>query len=210
MPKTSAANNVRHSQDALVCGEAFQRLAEQLLPNIWKVQEGSYHFMPEEMGDPVACATNLAFALELYLKGLLTQLRLDVPKVHDLQSLYGAIPQSDRTLIESIYDTALPDEVHRLSGRVSFTFAKGPMEEPRWNDYKVSLALPDLLARSKDLFQSWRYVFEFSQPEGISYQFHQFEYGLLRCAAEVLRVELTVRLHQTGERPLPNPLPGES
>jgi hypothetical protein len=25
-----------------------------------------------------------------------------------------------------------------------------------------------------------------------------------------LRVELTVRLHQTGERPLPNPLPGES
>jgi hypothetical protein len=62
----------------------------------------------------------------------------------------------------------------------------------------VSPALSDLLERSKDLFQSWRYVFEFSQPEGSSYQFHEFEYGMLRCAAEVLRVELRVRT-ETGE-----------
>ena len=204
MGKGSAAKKVRNSQDALVCAETFQKLAEKLFPAIWSVNEGSYHVMPNEMGDVVACATNLAFAVELYLKGLLTQMDLPVPAVHDLRVLYNAMPQPVRALIESNYDTALPDEVRRLDGHVSFTSATGPLEEPRWDDYKVSLALPDLLERSKDLFQSWRYVFEFSQPEGSSYEFRQFEYGLLRCAAEVLRVELTVRLHETGERPLPN------
>jgi len=161
--------------------------------------------MSDEMGDLVACATNLAFALELYLKALLAHLGLAIPHRHDLRDLYGELPDAVRATIESVYDAALPDEVRRLGGHVSFTFAKGSPEEPRWDDYKVSLALPDLLARSNDLFQSWRYVFEFSQPEGSAYQFHQFEHGLLRCAAEVLRVEVTVRLHESGERTLPNP-----
>jgi HEPN domain len=210
MPKPSGAAEVRSSQEALVCGEAFQRLAEKLIPSIRTVKEGASHFMPDEMGDLVVCATNLAFAVELYLKGLLIQLGLDVPMDHNLRNLYGAVPQSVRTMIESTYDTALPDELRRLAGHVSFTLAKGPLEAPQWNDYKVSLALPDLLARSKDLFVSWRYVFEFCPPEGNSYQVRQFEYGLLRCAAEVLRVELTVRLHEVGERQLPNLPPSES
>ena len=200
MPKRSAANKVYISQAALVCAEAFQKLAEKLIPRIWTVKEGITQAMPDEMGDVVACATNLAFALELYLKALLTQLDLPVPQVHDLRSLYDAIPQPVRTLIESVYDAARPDDMRRMGGRVSFTYSKGPLEEapPPWDDYNMSLALPDLLARSKDLFQSWRYVFEFSQPEGSSFQFHQFEYGPLRCAAEVMRVEVTVRLRGMG------------
>ena len=146
MPKTPAAKKIRNSQDALVCGESFQRLAERLIPAIWTVKEGSYHVMPNEMGDLVACATNLAFAVELYLKGILIQLRLDVPMSHNLRNLYGLIPQPVRTQIESIYETVLPDEVRRLGGQVSFTSASGPLEEPLWHDYKVSLALPDLLS----------------------------------------------------------------
>jgi hypothetical protein len=93
---------------------------------------------------------------------------------------------------------------------VSITLAKGPPEEPQRDEYKVSKALPDLLARSKDLFQSWRYVFEFIPPEDSPYQFHQFEYGLLRCAAEAMRVELTVRVRGMEESPLPNPAAGQS
>jgi len=73
MSAASAAKKIRNSEEALVCGEAFQRLAEKLIPAIWTVREGSYHVMPDEMGDLVACATNLAFAVELYLKGLLIQ-----------------------------------------------------------------------------------------------------------------------------------------
>jgi len=195
MTKRSVAKKERDSQAALVCGEAFQRLAEEFIPRIGAIKEKSSQDMSNELGDLVACATNLGFAIELYLKALLTQLDLPVPQVHDLRALYDRIPQPVRSIIESVYDTALPDQVRQLYGRVSFTIAKGPLEEPPWDDYtKVSPALPDVLERSRDLFQSWRYIFEFTQPEDSPYQFHKFEYGLLWCAAEAMRVEITIRL----------------
>jgi len=205
MSKRSTAKKERDSQAALVCGEAFQRLSGEFIPRIGAIKEKSSQAMSNELGDMVVCATNLGFAIELYLKALLTQLDLPVPQVHDLRTLYDAIPQPVRELIESVYDTALPDQVRQLYGRVSFTIAKGPIEEPPRDDYtKVSLALPDVLARSRDLFQSWRYIFEFIQPEDSPYQIHQFEYGLLWCAAEAIRVEITVRLGGTREAPPPN------
>ncbi|MDD5326402.1 MAG: hypothetical protein PHY02_01150 [Phycisphaerae bacterium] len=182
-----------------MCGEAFQRLAKEFIPEIGAIKEKSSQVMSNELGDMVACATNIGFAIELYFKALLTQLDSQVPPVHDLRTLYDAIPQPIRELIEGVYDTALPDQVRQLYGRVSFTIAKGSLpEQPPWDDSKVSPALPDVLARSKNLFHDWRYIFEFTQPEDSSYQFHQFEYGLLWCAAEAIRVEVTIRLHRTG------------
>lgn len=198
MPKRSAVKKERSSQAALMCGEAFQRLAQEFIPKIGAIKEKSSQAMSNELGDLVACATNIGFAIELYLKALLTQLYLQVPPVHDLRTLYDAIPQPIRELIESVYNTALPDQVRQLYGRVSFTIARGPPEQPPWDDSKVSQALPDVLARSRDLFQSWRYIFEFTHPEDSPYQFHQFEYGLLWCAAEAIRVEVTIRLRRTG------------
>ena len=127
------------------------------------------------------------------------QLELQVPQNHDLSALYDLMPQPVRAIIEDVYNTEWPEQASQLSGRISITLAKGPLEDPRWDDYKVSPALPDLLTRSRDLFQSWRYIFEFTQPEDSPYQFHKFEYGLLWCAAEAIRVEITVRLQGTGE-----------
>jgi len=199
MSKMSKAKKERDSQAALVCGEAFQRLSEEFIPKIGAIKVESSQAISNELGDLVACATNLGFAIELYLKALLTQLDLPVPQVHNLRALYDTIPQQVRVIIESVYDTALPEDLRRLRGHVSITLAKGPLKEPLWDDYsKVSLDLPDLLSRSKDLFQCWRYVFEFNSPEGNLYQFHQFEYALLRCAAEAMRVEITARLGGTG------------
>ena len=206
MPKRPAAKKQAKPQDALACGEAFQRLAEEIIPKIGAIKEDPSQGMSHELANLVTCATNLGFAIELYLKALLIHLDLQVPHVHDLRALYDAIPQPVRAIIENVYDAALPDEVRRLRGRVSLTLAKGPIENPRWDDYRVSLALPDLLTRSRDLFESWRYIFEFTQPKNSPHQFHQFEYGLLRCAAEAMRVEAISRLAETGEGPPPAPL----
>ncbi|MBN2020294.1 MAG: hypothetical protein JW749_08720 [Sedimentisphaerales bacterium] len=197
MLKEPKVKKERDPQAALVCAEAFQRLAKEFIPRIGAIKENSSQVMSSELGDLVVCATNLGFAIELYLKALLMWLDLPVPHEHDLRLLYDRIPQSVRAIIENVYDTALPDQVRQLYGRVSFTIAKGPLEEPRWDGYKVSTSLPDVLARSRDLFPSWRYIFEFTQHEDIPYQFHQFEYGFLWCAAEAIRVEITVRLHKT-------------
>jgi hypothetical protein len=188
----------RSAQAALICGEAFQRLAAEFIPKIDAIKKTSAQVMSNELGDLVACATNLGFAIELYLKALLTQLDLPVPQTHDLRTLYDKIPQSVRTLIQEVYDTKWPEQLRHLPQH-KFTLATGPLEKPQWNVYKVSPSLPDLLARSKDIFQSWRYVFEHRQCEDSPYQFHHFEYGLLWCAAEAIRVEVTVRLCGTGD-----------
>jgi len=206
MPKRPAAKKQRNPQDALACGEAFQNLAEEIIPKISVIKEDPSQDMPPELAEVVVCATNLGFAIELYLKALLIHLDLPVPYVHDLRALYDAIPQPVRAIIENVYDAELPDEVRRLHGRVSITLAKGSKKNPRWDDYRVSLALPDLLTRSRDLFDSWRYIFEFTQPTDNPHQLHEFEYGLLRCAAEAMRVEAISRLAEAGEGPPPTPL----
>jgi len=210
MANSTRQTKERHAQAALVCGEAFQRLAAEFIPKIGAIKQTSAQAMSNELGDLVACATNLGFAIELYLKALLTQLDLPVQQTHDLSTLYDKIPQPVRTLIESTYDTGLAYHEWQPHNRVSFTLAKGPVEEPRWDDRpKVSCALPELLSRSREMFQSWRYVFEFRQPEDNPYQFHQFEYGFLWCAAEAIRVEVTVRLRGTEHVPPTGSLPSE-
>jgi hypothetical protein len=207
MTTRSSSKKILFSQDALVCGEAFQRLADELIPRIEAVEEGSKIAMSNEMGDVVACATNLAFAVELYLKALLTQLDMPVTMTHDLRKLYDGIPQHVRAIIESVYDERLP--VEWAGHRACFSMAKGPIDTPQWEDYsKLSRKLPDLLSRSRDIFQCWRYVFEFTEPEDSLYQVHVFEYGLLRTAAEALRVEVTVRLQGPRDIPASSPVPG--
>ncbi len=187
------------AQSAFICGEASQRSAEYLILNIWKIDGQPAYDMPKEMADVVVCATNLTFAIELYLKALLSHLELQVPKVHDLISLYKIIPQPIRTIVEEVYESACLEDKSNLPS-YSFTLAKGPLEVPEWNDVsKKSPLLADLLERSKDLFHSWRYVCEFNKPENDSYQFHKFEYGLLRFAAEAIRVEVAVRLSGMDE-----------
>ncbi|MBM3118309.1 MAG: HEPN domain-containing protein [Chloroflexi bacterium] len=198
----------RHAQAALVCGEAFQRLVAEFIPKIGVIKETSAQAMSNELGDLVACATNLGFAIELYLKALLIQLDLRVPQTHDLRTLYDKIPQPVRTVIQDVYGTKWPEQLRFLPYH-RVTLATGPLKEPQWDVYKVSPSLPDLLARSKDIFQSWRYVFEYSQPEDSPYQFYHFEYGLLWCAAEAIRVEVMVRLHGTGDVPPTSSLAGE-
>lgn len=203
MKGSSETNRRLSSQAALLCGQAFQEVAEGFIPRIQGIQAESSLDFSRELGDLVACAANLGFAIELYMKALLTQLELPVPQTHDLRTLYDAIPQHVRELIESTYDAAMPDQVRQLGGHVSITIAKGPIQPPQWDDYRsVSLSLPALLQRSKDLFPSWRYVFEFTQRLDPPYQFHQFEYGLLWCAAEAIRVEATVRSNESGEASL--------
>ena len=188
-------NKERDFRAGLVCAEAFQRLAEPFIGRIaGEVKEGTQD-PSRELGDVVACAVNLAFALELYIKTLLVQLQLGVPKDHDLRKLYDALPQEVRADIEETYHTAWQSKWR--GKRAAITIAKGARDAPTWTDYRgESKDLPALLERSRDVFHTWRYIFEFTQPEDGAYQFHQFEYGLLLCACNSLRAAITERLQQ--------------
>lgn len=183
----------RDLRASFVCAEAFQKLAEQFIPRIAvDVKEGT-HAPSAELGQLVASAVNLAFALELYLKTLLGQLQLRVPQHHNLRNLYDTLPQEVRDEIEKAYDEHWRSQW--LGKHAAITVAKGPSDKPKWNDRRnESKDLAALLERSGNVFQTWRYIYEFTEPEDGAYQFHQFEYGLLLCACQSLRTVILERL----------------
>ena len=193
MKEEKQKNKARDCKAAYVCAEAFQNLAEQFIPNISSMVEDVPSKMSPEMGNLVACATNLAFSIELYLKALLIHSGLPVPEIHDLHELYDKLPPEVKTLIEDTYIISYRKEW--LGRRASITLAKGPARVPRWNDNSQrSTHLPDILSRSKNLFESWRYIFESRKSVEKDHEMHEFEYGLLRTAAEAMRVEMKLRI----------------
>jgi hypothetical protein len=183
----------RDSNASLLCAEAFQRVAEPLLPKIASVKGTSPRSLsvPTGIGDLVVAAANLAFASELYIKTLLTELSIDVPRGHDLGKLYHEIPQAVRDEIEQAYAECRKDWYGR---QAAVTIAKGAVREPEWGDYRSqSQDIGAVLSRSGDAFSSWRYIYEFSGPDQGGYQFHHFEYGLLHCACRALRAAIEAR-----------------
>ena len=89
----------------LACAEAFLRIAEPLVSRIGEdVGEGTQpHPFPPSVGDLVVTATNLAFAIELYIKAILVLSQVDVPRGregHYLGKLYSLMPQHFKVIIE--------------------------------------------------------------------------------------------------------------
>ncbi len=172
------------------CAESFQKMGELSVDGIYqRYPEGSSWKPPSGLGDLVCCATNLGFSLELYLKALHAQLGEAYPQEHDLLKLYATLPAKVRRSIELNYDEyvkLVPAGVH-----ASITLAKGPKPPPKWTSYfNESKDLASVLRRSRDIFRSWRYLFEVRiQGEG-SYETHQFEYLLLHLACKALRTQV--------------------
>lgn len=149
----------RDVRAGLVCAEAFQRLAEPFLSKITAIKEGTQE-PSRGLGDLVASAANLSFALELYIKTLLDQLQLSVPQDHHLRHLYDALPEDVKAEVEKGYGSAW--RARWYGKRAAFTIAKGPQAEPNWSDYRdESKHLAALLERSAKVFKEFRYIYEF-------------------------------------------------
>jgi HEPN domain-containing protein len=145
-----------------------------------------------QIGAVVAAATNLAFALELYLKSLLAHLG-ESSRGHNLHSLYVALPSDAQAEIRRRHDATWRAEWN--GRRASITIAKGIPEPPRWDKYSNEPKdLVAVLKRCSDCFQSWRYVLEIAVMPGSLYQYHQFEYGLLHSACIAVREPLVAAL----------------
>jgi len=190
----------RDISSSLDCAEAFQRAAEPFLHRIAEDVKGGGTQPPSRIGDLVVAASNLAFAVELYIKTLLAQLQHDVPRGHNLGKLYDAIPQPVRDEIEkSCYAIWLRDWSGRHAG---ITIAKGPADTPKWNDHRIkSKHLGELLTIMGDVFSSWRYIYEFTEPSQSNYQFHRFEYGLLFSVCEAISAAINDRLQNSKADP---------
>jgi hypothetical protein len=162
----------------LACADAFRRLAQPLIPGIRSLPEGAGADPDEGIGDLAACAANMAFALELYLKLMIALPGGQVPHTHDLRRLYDALPDWMRMKVVERYREKGPFRV--------ITLATGLGDSPEWLDSK-SADLPSVLSRSGDAFDAWRYMFEIEVLPAGEYQYRRFEYGSLDCACQAIR-----------------------
>jgi len=184
---------VKFDRDAaLACAEAYLRLAEPAVIRIKDVEESTQpHPFSPNFGDMVAAATNLAFAIELYIKVILIASKIDVPvggDGHNLGKLYAAMPQHFRGVIGRSYEGRRKKD---WNGRYpSITISAGPVSAnvPKWDDDRSeSLDIEALLVRSSDIFTSWRYIFEFKNPGEGGRITRRLEYGLLLSACRAMR-----------------------
>jgi hypothetical protein len=172
----------------LSCAETFHEIGISFFEEIaTDLPEGTGgETPPPALGALVASATNLAFALELYLKTLRVRDHLPYVATHDLWELFQGLPAGTKSRIEAHYDRDRKSGAR--SRRARITIAKGPIETPEWSEFdRQPEGLEPMLKRSKNAFSSWRYVFEVAIPEDSQYQFHAFEYRLLDCACNAVK-----------------------
>ncbi|MGA2180224.1 MAG: HEPN domain-containing protein [Verrucomicrobiota bacterium] len=185
--KQASSNNDRDA--ALACAEAFLRLAEPVVIRIGKDMEEStksHPFLPS-MGDVAAAATNLAFAIELYIKAILITSKTD-KHGHDLGKLYAAMPRHFKDVIENSYEETRKKDWNGRYPSITVAMRPVPANLPKWNDNcSEPLDLGALLNRSSDIFTSWRYIYEFKNADKGGWQSHCFEYGLLLSACRAMR-----------------------
>ena len=184
-----------HERDlnaALGCAEAYLRLAEPAVIRIKDVEESTQPrpFSPS-FGDVVAAATNLAFAIEVYIKAILIVSKIDVPtgrEGHNLGKLYQAMPQHFKGVIGRSYEETWKKDWNGRYPSITVSIGQVSAGLPKWDGYRnESLDLEALLHRSSHIFTSWRYIYEFKKPDEGGWQFHRLEYGLLLSACRAMR-----------------------
>ena len=120
---------------ALVCADSFLKTAQSFI-DIKRIHqelpEGPVGTFGPAFGDLAVCATNLAFALEIYLKCLRAQLGLPQARGHDLWELYSDLPSHIKSEIESRYERGRTNPSPAYAS-ISFALTRRP-DKLIWQD----------------------------------------------------------------------------
>ncbi|GJM05747.1 MAG: hypothetical protein DHS20C09_17430 [marine bacterium B5-7] len=177
---------------AIVSADAFMVHSKYFLNRIGRDMNSAHENASKDLGGLVASATNLALAVEIYLKALWMLLGSPPPEDHNLWSLYKRLP--DRKLKDAINKTF--DEVNSNSGEqvsaLEVAISTGPMNDEElkrvsdeWSERVSDTDLKAVLKRSKDAFVTWRYLYE--QDSKSNTQIIRYEFERLQMLASVFR-----------------------
>lgn len=135
----------------------------------------------------ITSATEICFAIELYLKAIWIQAGMNVPEIHELWPLFKRIPvPAVKDLVESHYESQaaeLAGKVPTAELQVEITSGSPPVHEPKV--VQSPMTLKEVLICSSDGFRSWRYIYE-SVPLGQT-KMVIFPMARLKIIAEILR-----------------------
>jgi len=168
---------------SIISGDSHMKIANNFLQSIpIDMNEVAKNAM-ENSGNFSACATNLALAIELYLKAFLITHQIEPEKIHDLKKLYDALPKNAQKLILSTYKSYKPNPQNPF-GKLSSIELLASEKESRIKDK----GMESVLARSKDNFVEFRYIFDTLDRSNTNSIL--FEYGSLWCIARSIRMQL--------------------
>ncbi|KEJ88893.1 hypothetical protein [Sulfitobacter donghicola] len=104
----------------------------------------------------IFCATNLAFATELYLKAACVACgERSPPKKHELLTIFNNIPKTDREEILSLYESTFEPKYSGLrSGEIWLRLGDNNLP----SDNRPA-SLLDVLGHYSASYEDWRYIF---------------------------------------------------
>lgn len=189
---------------AIQSADAFLKLSKSFLDSVGTDMQSSHQRAVRDLGGMIASATNLSLAVELYLKSLRLLQSLDPTTDHDLWALFQGLPEWLKDSVAREYqknNKGVPTGV-----AVSFELAMAPrvpgeaeVQELNRQRPANDNSLDAVLKRSRNAFQTWRYLHEKGDSQRIV--MFRYDFHFLGCAAMALRtiaIDLLARQSQTG------------
>lgn len=150
-----------------------------------KLEDSHKHQVP--LGTVIGSATNLALAVELYLKSIYMLLKMEVPATHHLWTLYENLPDDVKNELKAQYDSTnsrLPKEL--ASVRIYTARGKNRPFDPPPEIRKVGPSdLKSVLVRSAEAYVTWRYLYEHEDTD--DWRMFEYEFARLGLVCNVAR-----------------------
>lgn len=180
----SSSTPARNPRLVLDSADAFHGLARQFLSSIRQHVNFAWKDAQNDPGGLVASATNLSFAVELYLKLLHILLCQPIPHTHNLLQLFSALPQDVQKALIRAYDAIGCPSLEVACGIILQLSVR-----PITNDDPPPEECPDhglraVLNRGRDAFDTWRYIYERVDQDVGTFE---YEFRWLDNAATVFR-----------------------
>jgi len=143
-------------------------------------------FLSKDMAMLVAAATNLALAVELYLKAVALLIGGEAVGGHDLDDCFTPLPDDVKASIESCYLFRIAHDIDKKYPCVMIGFAARTSEPSHaekdaiTGDPVVPVSVQSLLHAHRAVFKEWRYFHEVPTkvPEGVR-TIHWYRLGVL-------------------------------
>ena len=181
---------------ALTVADAFRNHSKMFIDSLPKENfDVALKVAENDFGGLIASVTMLAFALELYLKALRIKTDLPVPEEHDLLKLYKNLSKELKQSIENQYNKSNTERAGNLATHLFYEINIKPSENNSVNNAKIRENIMDdklesVLKRSKDAFDTWRYIYE----EKDAYVKYNYEFYHLDLICEITRSHLTTSI----------------
>jgi hypothetical protein len=157
---------------AIRSASAFQDLANNFIEPARNLEpEKAKQFLLDNFGHLIASATNMSFAIEIYLKAIISHLGVEPKNTHDLLKLFNSLPNKVGSNLEAKFNKSPKSHVGKVG---CFHLHSNPNLELSNKEFDIK----SILLSSKDAFVTWRYLYENTEGEAKGdavYEFHSLE-----------------------------------